>query len=112
MGLQKTFLVFGGTGQTGQHFVSLALKEGHKVKALARNPAKFTFKSPDLEIHPGAVSDISHLDELVQGADFVVSMLGDREMQKHAKINTAFVQNLVPAMRRKGLSGFSTRPVP
>ena len=106
MGLQKTFLVFGGTGQTGQHFVSLALKEGHKVKALARNPAKFTFKNPDLEVHPGAVSDIPILDELVQGADFVVSMLGDVELQKHTKINTAFVQNLVPAMRRHGVKRF------
>ena len=106
MSSQKVFLVFGATGQTGQHFVSLALKEGHKVRALARNPAKLTFESLDLEVHQGAVSDIPNLDKLVEGADFVISMLGDVELQKHNKINTAFVQNLVPAMRRQGVKRF------
>ncbi len=106
MNQQKTFLVFGATGQTGQHFVSLALKEGHKVRALARNPAKLAVKNPDLAVHQGSVTDISNLDELVQGADFVVSMLGDATLQNNAKINTAFVQNLVPAMRREGVKRF------
>ncbi len=106
MSQQKTFLVFGATGQTGQHFVSLALKDGHKVRALARNPAKLTLESPDLEVYQGAVSDVPNLDELVQGVDFVISMLGDVALQKRTKINTAFVQNLVPSMRRQGVKRF------
>jgi uncharacterized protein YbjT (DUF2867 family) len=59
MNPQKTFLVFGATGQTGQHFVSLALKEGHKVRAFARNPAKLAMKSPDLAVYQGTVSTIT-----------------------------------------------------
>ncbi|MBC7808020.1 MAG: SDR family oxidoreductase [Akkermansiaceae bacterium] len=106
MNQQKTFLVFGASGQTGQHFVSLALKEGHKVRALVRNPAKLTFTSPNLEVQQGAIMDVPKLDELVKGADFVISMLGDAEMQKKEKINTAFVQKLVPAMRRQGVKRF------
>lgn len=97
---QKTFLVFGASGQTGQHFVSLALKAGHKVRALVRNPAKLTSTAPELDIHQGSIADVHNLDELVQGADFVISMLGDAEMQRKAKINTAFVQQLIPTMRQ------------
>lgn len=106
MSQKKTFLVFGATGQTGQHFVSLALSEGHKVRVFARNPAKIAFQSADLEIYQGSVTDVPNLNELVQGIDFVISMLGDVERQKDTKINTAFVQNLIPAMRRHGVKRF------
>lgn len=106
MNQQKTFLVFGASGQTGQHFVSLALREGHKVRALVRTPAKLVSERPELEIHQGSITDVSNLDELVQGADFVVSMLGDAEAQKKTKINMAFVQKLIPAMRRQGVKRF------
>jgi putative NADH-flavin reductase len=106
MGPQKTFLVFGATGQTGQHFVSRALEDGNKVRALARNPDKLAQKSPQLTVHKGTVPDIPDLDELLDGVDYVVSMLGDVETQKHTKINTAFVQNLIPAMRRQGVARF------
>jgi NAD(P)-dependent dehydrogenase (short-subunit alcohol dehydrogenase family) len=103
---QKTFLVFGASGQTGQHFVSLALREGHKVRALVRHPAKLASRSPELEVHQGSITDVPNLDELAQGADFVISMLGDAKMQKKTKINTAFVQKLIPAMRRQGVKRF------
>ena len=69
----STFLVFGATGSRGKHFVSLALQEGHKVRALARNPAKMTMQHPNLQVHEGSITAISKLDELVQGADFVIS---------------------------------------
>jgi nucleoside-diphosphate-sugar epimerase len=103
---QKTFLVFGGTGQTGQHFVAHALKEGHRVRALARTPAKFGYTHPDLEVHRGVVTDLPNLDRLLEGVDFIVSMLGDAEAQKVHKINTEFVRDLVPAMRRQGVTRF------
>ncbi len=103
---RQTFLVFGATGQTGQHFVSLALSEGHRVRALARSPAKLAISHPDLDVHQGAVPDISHLDELLEGVDYVISMLGDVKLQKEHQINTAFVRELVPAMRRQGVRRF------
>lgn len=103
---QQTFLVFGATGQTGQHFVSLALEDGHKVRALARTPAKLTHVSPDLTVQQGNITDVENLDELVAGVDYVISMLGDVELQKDQKINTALVRKLVPAMRRHGVKRF------
>ena len=102
----STFLVFGATGGTGKHFVSLALKDGHRVRVLARNPAKLAVQHPNLEVQQGSITDMIKLDELVQGTDFVVSMLGDVNLQRDAKINTAFIKELVPAMRRHGVKRF------
>lgn len=101
---QKTYLVFGATGQTGQHFTALALKQGHKVRAVARNPTKLAMTHPDLDVRQGTVPGVANLDDLLQVVDFVVCMLGDRQMQKQQKVNTAFVRELVPAMRRAGVS--------
>lgn len=92
-----TFLVLGATGGTGKHFVTRTQKDGHKVRALVRNPAKLPMASSNLEVHEGSITDVTNLDALVKGVDFVVFMLGDRQLQQ---INLAFVKQLVPAMRR------------
>jgi putative NADH-flavin reductase len=102
----STFLVFGATGGTGKHFISLALEEGHSIRALVRNPAKLAVQNPNLHVQQGSITDVTNLDELVQGVDFVVSMLGDVNLQRDAKINTAFVKKLIPAMRRHGVKRF------
>jgi putative NADH-flavin reductase len=106
MSHQKTVLVFGGTGQTGQHFVRLALKDGLRVRALARNPAKFGISDPNLEVIQGSITAIPDLDALVAGADFVVSMLGNAAEQREHTIVADLVRELVPAMRRNGVSRF------
>lgn len=102
----QTFLVFGGTGQTGQHFVRIALEQGHRVRALARTPAKFTEHHPDLEVVRGSVTESPDLDALLPGVDAVVAMLGDVTAQQDRMINTEFVRQLVPAMRRHGVKRF------
>ncbi len=106
MNKPSTFLVFGATGGTGKHFVAQALREGHKVRALARNPAKMPMQNPSLLVQQGSITEAVDLDALVQGCDFVISMLGDVKLQKENKINTAFVKKLVPAMRRHGVKRF------
>jgi nucleoside-diphosphate-sugar epimerase len=103
---QQTFLVFGGSGQTGQHFIRLALQAGHRVRALVRTPAKLEVIDPNLEVIQGSITDFADLDSLVHGADFVVSMLGDAQAQPEHKVNTEFVRKLVPAMRRQGVTRF------
>lgn len=98
--------MFGATGKTGRHLTALALKEGHRVRVLVRDPAKLTSTGPGLEVHQGLFPDFPDLDALVHGVDFVVCMLGDVEQQKDHKVNTAFVRDLVPAMRRHGVTRF------
>jgi uncharacterized protein len=111
MRVPSTFLVFGGTGGTGRHFISLALEQGHIVRAVVRDPNRVApnLKSnPNLQVHQGSVaSTIPDLDEIMHGTDCVVAMLGDREAQNKAKINTPFVRDqLVPSMRRNGVKRF------
>ncbi|MCU1406356.1 MAG: NmrA family protein [Glaciihabitans sp.] len=101
-----TYLVFGATGQTGRHFVARALAEGNRVRALVRDPGKLSISHPNLEVQQGAVPGFAGLDDLFDGVDFVVSMLGDAQAQKNDKVNTAFVGELVPAMRRQGVRRF------
>lgn len=103
---QKTVLVFGASGQTGQHFVSLALAQGYRVRAVVRTPPKLAISSPDLQVHQGDITGQLDLDGLLRGVDFVVAMLGDRAVQSTTKINEAFVRQLVPAMRRQGVGRF------
>lgn len=106
MTTQHTLLVFGGTGQTGQHFIRLALDAGHRVRVLARTPGKITTSHDDLEIVQGSIGDALDLDDLLDGADAVVAMLGDAAAQRERKVNTPFVEALIPAMRRVGTRRF------
>lgn len=117
----STFLVLGATGGTGKHFVKRALADGHKVRAFIRSPAKLKQLLPDdadrVEIVQGSITDeVIDTDKLVRGVDYVVAMLGDREAQANAQINTAFVKKLIPSMRQHNvrrflyLAGGFTRP--
>ena len=103
MAQSSTFLVFGATGGTGKHFVARVLSDGHRVKALVRDPTRLSTSHPNLEAHQGSIIDYQDLDSLVQGVDFVVVMLGDKEAQRTSKVNTTFMKKLVPAMRRNGV---------
>lgn len=106
MAKPSTFLLFGATGGTGKHFLTLTLAQGHTVRAFVRTPSKLpSLHDSRLEITQGSITDLANIDfdTLVKGADYVVCMLGDREAQQTTKINTAFVKKLVPAMRTHGV---------
>lgn len=103
---QSTFLVLGATGGTGKHFVAQAIANGHRVRALVRTPRKLPSENPNLDVVHGSVTDVIDTDTLVAGVDFVISMLGDKTLQKDARINTNFVKRLVPSMRRQGVTRF------
>lgn len=99
-------LMFGATGQTGQHFVRLALAAGHSVRAVARTPSKLAVTHDDLDVVQGSITEPLDLDALLDGVDAVVAMLGDRATQATRSINDEFVRALVPAMRRRGVRRF------
>lgn len=99
------FLVLGATGGTGRHFTARALADGHRVRALVRTPGKLA-PHDRLDIRQGSITDPIDVDSLVTGVDQVVVMLGDKQAQQQATINTAFVRRLVPAIRRHGVKRF------
>ena len=75
----------------------------HKVRAYVRDPKKLSLQSPRLDVYQGSITLVAQIDELLQGVDFVVCMLGDARLQQKDKINTTFMKVLVPAMRRQGV---------
>lgn len=106
MSQRYTFLVLGATGGTGKHFVAQALGDGHTVRALVRSPGKLPSPSPNLQVVQGSITDPIDTDALVQGVDYVVSMLGDKNLQRDNKVCTTFVKKLVPSMRKHGVRRF------
>ena len=74
--------------------------------ALVRNPEKVNTQSPNLTIVKGSISDYNQLDKLLTGVDFVLSMLGDAQLQKSENVNANLVEKLIPAMRRQGVKRF------
>ncbi|KAI8617211.1 NmrA family protein [Chytriomyces sp. MP71] len=108
-----TFLVFGATGATGRHLVAMCLAQGHTVRAFVRSPQKLANVVPahaNLEVTQGSLSDLQdspeRLDTLLVGVNYIVSMLGDGKAQQTSKVNLAFVQTLVPAMRKNKVKRF------
>ena len=98
-----TFLVFGATGGTGKHLMARVLADGHRVRALVRSPNKLKSTDENLDVRQGSITDGLDTDALVANVDFIVMMLGDKDLQASAKINTDFIQRLVPSMRRQGV---------
>lgn len=76
--MKKTVLVFGANGKLGTHVVNQALDKGYKVKAFVRNPEKYTrTKGQEVEIVKGDATNITDVKHAMEGADVVVSCLGN-----------------------------------
>lgn len=78
-----TVALLGATGNVGGHYARLALDAGHSLRALARNPAKLDSIIPNGADHPNVTAiagDATNPDDiatLIDGADVVVSCLGN-----------------------------------
>jgi len=93
--------LLGATGAVGGHFLNKALAAGHQVTALVRTPAKLT-QRPDLTATKGDVANPDDVKALVNGADVVVSCLGNvkgvliMEKAANAVLAAADAQNESP----------------
>ena len=74
--------------------------------ALVRNPEKIDEKNPNLKLIKGSITNYQTIDELLNGVDFVISMLGDAKLQQSENVNAEFVKKLIPAMRRQKVKRF------
>jgi putative NADH-flavin reductase len=101
--MKKIIALFGASGQTGRHFLNLALEQGYEVKILVRDPQKITQNSPNLTIIKGDVLSVNDVKQTVDGTDIVVSLFG------HVKNSPEWLQtngtlNIVQAMKDKNVS--------
>lgn len=100
--MKRKIALFGASGQTGQHFLTLALEKGYEVKALVRNPQNISQNNPKLAVIKGDVLNIDDVQKVVEGVDIVVSLFG------HVKGSPEWVQtngtkNIIQSMKEKNV---------
>jgi putative NADH-flavin reductase len=95
--------IFGATGGTGQQLVRLALERGHDVTAIARDPTRIATRHDRLAVCPADVLRPESLAASVDGADAVISALGNGASRAHTTIYSAGVANILEAMRAAGV---------
>jgi putative NADH-flavin reductase len=101
--------IFGATGTTGRFVVEEALRRGHKVVALSRNPAKLDIEHENLETVTGDVLDPEVVDKAIAGQDAVISVLGAG--MRRTTLRTDGTRNIVEAMRRRGVGRLISQSV-
>jgi putative NADH-flavin reductase len=99
-------LIIGATGGTGKELVLQALKHGHDVTALVRNPKKVTVSHERLTIIGGDVLDYNSVERAVQGNDVVLSALGHKRWFLPSTILSEGTQNILAAMEKHGVKRF------
>ena len=68
--------LYGATGQSGSRILKELVSRGHKVIAIARNPASLTERGPDVLVRKDDLSDPKSIAAAIDGADAVVSAYG------------------------------------
>lgn len=94
--------IFGATGRTGQQLLRQALKAGHQVTVLVRDPAKLAEKSDRLTVVQGSLKGATCLDQVIKGADAVISAMGPANNQPTLDISSG-MQGIITAMKLNGV---------
>lgn len=100
---KPTIALFGATGQTGQQFLTQALRQGYQVRALARTPAKLASAGSQLTVVAGDVLNPADVAQTVQGSDVVVSLFGQVKGSPK-QLQTDGTRHIVDAMRTLGVT--------
>lgn len=95
----------GGTGFVGGYVIKAALKAGHKVKALVRNPGAVSHISHEnFSYIQGSLGDVD--DELVSGCQVLIHLAGLIKAKKkttYYDINADASGNLAKAAQKAGI---------
>lgn len=93
--------ILGSTGRTGVHVLDAALKRGHQVSVLVRDPAKLPAATRDrVRVVTGDSTDATALADLLRGVDAVISALGP--VGKQPDLHTRTAKALVEIMTSSG----------
>jgi uncharacterized protein YbjT (DUF2867 family) len=73
--MSERILILGASGRTGKELCRQALQHGWQVNALVRQPARFSFSHPQLQIVEGTPADEHALNEAMLNCRAIVSAL-------------------------------------
>ena len=71
-------VLFGATGNVGRRIAAEALRRGHDVIGVVREPATVTSPDPRVRLVQGDATNAESVAEVVRGADAVVSAISPR----------------------------------
>ena len=71
-------VVFGATGNVGRQVVAEALRRGHEVIGVVRDPAAVKSPDPRVSLVKGDATNADSIAKIVRGADAVVSAISPR----------------------------------
>jgi putative NADH-flavin reductase len=95
--------VFGASGFIGSQVVREALAAGDSVTALVREPSRVA-PSPNLSVVPGDVRDPAAVDEVIGGAQGVISAIGIRRGERlDAGFLDRAMRTILTSMERNGV---------
>ena len=98
----KTLALFGATGRTGRHLLQQALERGYNVRVLARDPGKLAVQSERLVVVRGNLKDAACVEEVITGADAVLSVLGPTSNEPTFEISQG-TTTIIKAMKQHGV---------
>lgn len=96
-------IVFGAAGGVGQHFVKMALEEGHEVTAYVRTPSKLTIQHDHLHIVQGDAFDKEAVANAIVGHDAVISCVGSSTGTKKSNELETMGRNIADGMEAAGV---------
>ena len=108
--LNPQVLVIGATQGTGCQVARRLVREGYRVRALARNEAKARRKlSSPVEVVVGDITKADSLPDAVKGVDHIIFTAGvtQRPARERLIIATEYdgVKNTIAAARNTGFNG-------
>ena len=98
----KTLAIFGATGRAGKYLVQQALERGYCVRALARDPGKLALQNERLLVIQGSLSDPARVEQVIAGADAVLSVLGPTSNEPTFEISKG-TTTMIKAMKQHGV---------
>ncbi|SFC23171.1 NAD(P)-dependent oxidoreductase [Spirosoma endophyticum] len=94
--MSKNILIFGATGLLGRHLVKASLKAGHTVSVYIRQA---DYSEPTVTVIQGELSDEQKISDAVQGADIIISSVGNRDYADPTKVVAPLAKQLAKAVR-------------
>lgn len=95
--------VLGATGGVGRHLVAHALKDGHQVTAVVRDPARLPVQHENLAVLRGNALDAASLKPAVEGAGAVVSGVGQAGRRDPLRPASTSARAVTEAMTAAGV---------
>ena len=81
--------LFGATGMIGQRILNEALRRGHEVTAIARDPSSIAIESANLSVAASDILDPRSVSVALEGHDAVISAFGPRGEAVHTVSDAA-----------------------